>query len=367
MKKTLLLFVVIITVFSLVACETETSKSEKYCWSCGGDITKQAVFCEHCGISLKESSTEATSKDSATEESTKPETTPSSICNHSWKNATCTTPRTCEKCSLTEGKANGHWWYEATCTDARMCTVCLAEDPGSEPLGHIFVQGKCERCGEDDPNSVDKIVETITASKSSLSIDKNTTISIEVICNENNYPDGISLDATYDDDIVEIEWGDWDEWTIPLTIIPIQDGTATIRISVSEDSSKYQDIVVTVTGQNNYQLSIDGIGEEYRLYYPYVLEADVFLLHSAEYDITYYPWDNTMWVEVEVIVETIENNVINSNYIGIEYELYNDNGICVQTGNVWIDANYSNRKYSQVLQFLIDTGDYTLVFKDMYM
>lgn len=148
MKNPLLLFVVIIMVFSLVACKTETPKSEKYCWSCGGGITKQAVYCEHCGAYLKENDTGTTSKDSTTDESTITETVSSTICDHSWKNATCTTPRTCEKCGVTEGKANGHWWYEATCTDARICTVCLIEDPESEPLGHSYIQGKCERCGD---------------------------------------------------------------------------------------------------------------------------------------------------------------------------------------------------------------------------
>lgn len=90
-----------------------------------------------------------------TEENTGTTPTTPNTCNHSWYHATCTAPRTCEKCGLTEGEPNGHWWYEATCTDGRICTVCLAEDPNSSPLDHAYVQGKCERCGENDPNAVD--------------------------------------------------------------------------------------------------------------------------------------------------------------------------------------------------------------------
>lgn len=41
-------------------------------------------------------------------------------CNHEWTEATCETPKICEKCDVTEG----------------------------EPLGHTTEEGICERCGE---------------------------------------------------------------------------------------------------------------------------------------------------------------------------------------------------------------------------
>ena len=47
-------------------------------------------------------------------------------CSHSWKVATCTTPKTCTKCGETEGKE----------------------------LGHSYVDGKCTACGAADPNYV---------------------------------------------------------------------------------------------------------------------------------------------------------------------------------------------------------------------
>lgn len=57
---------------------------------------------------------------------TKPATTPATIattCSHSYKDATCTAPKTCSKCGATEGNAAGHSYSNGT------CTVCGAADP----------------------------------------------------------------------------------------------------------------------------------------------------------------------------------------------------------------------------------------------
>lgn len=50
-------------------------------------------------------------------------TTPApTTCSHSWKAATCTAPKTCTKCGVTEGNA----------------------------LGHTYENGSCKNCGEED-------------------------------------------------------------------------------------------------------------------------------------------------------------------------------------------------------------------------
>ena len=36
-------------------------------------------------------------------------------CVHSWNDATCTTPTTCEKCGETQGVPLEHEWIAATC------------------------------------------------------------------------------------------------------------------------------------------------------------------------------------------------------------------------------------------------------------
>ena len=47
-----------------------------------------------------------------------------SECDHDWQNATCVAPKTCSKCSETEGEALGHTGGTATCTEKATCSVC---------------------------------------------------------------------------------------------------------------------------------------------------------------------------------------------------------------------------------------------------
>ena len=57
-------------------------------------------------------------------------------CEHEWKDATCTTAKTCTKCGITEGEPLGHSWKEATCTTPKTCTRCgVAEGIA---LGHTY-------------------------------------------------------------------------------------------------------------------------------------------------------------------------------------------------------------------------------------
>lgn len=94
-----------------------------------------------------EESVEQTTEETA-EETTESETT----CNHSWKDADCTTPKACTLCGVTEGTAKGHTWNEATCTEPKKCSVCGATE--GESLGHdapklSCTEGDtCTRCGE---------------------------------------------------------------------------------------------------------------------------------------------------------------------------------------------------------------------------
>ena len=64
---------------------------------------------------------------------------------HSWKNATCSSPKTCAKCTVTTGSALAHSWKSATCTSPKTCSYC-GTISGSA-LGHTLVNGTCSRCG----------------------------------------------------------------------------------------------------------------------------------------------------------------------------------------------------------------------------
>ena len=90
------------------------------------------------------------------------------VCEHTWVDADCDTPKTCSKCKVTEGEALGHSTETkddraATCTSKAYCSRCENEY-GDEPLGHIeeiisekvptetengWTQGKkCSVCGK---------------------------------------------------------------------------------------------------------------------------------------------------------------------------------------------------------------------------
>lgn len=65
---------------------------------------------------------------------------------HTWKDATCTEPRTCTQCGETEGEILNHTWKKATCENPEICTVC-GETKG-EAIGHTTDMGICTICGE---------------------------------------------------------------------------------------------------------------------------------------------------------------------------------------------------------------------------
>lgn len=62
-------------------------------------------------------------------------------CKHEWVDATCEAPKTCAKCSETEGEALGHKWLAATCEDPKYCSVCGKVE--GEPMSHTWVDATC--------------------------------------------------------------------------------------------------------------------------------------------------------------------------------------------------------------------------------
>ncbi|MBQ7045952.1 MAG: hypothetical protein IJN65_05620 [Clostridia bacterium] len=58
MKRILTLVLAIAMILSLSACGNK-EKAEKYCSSCGEGITKEAIYCEHCGVKVGNTKTES--------------------------------------------------------------------------------------------------------------------------------------------------------------------------------------------------------------------------------------------------------------------------------------------------------------------
>ena len=74
---------------------------------------------------------------------------------HSFRDATCTEPRTCA-CGATEGNANGHSWQDASCSAPKTCTVCGITSGGA--MEHNYSDGKCTKCGSSVPNYTQEIM-----------------------------------------------------------------------------------------------------------------------------------------------------------------------------------------------------------------
>ena len=60
---------------------------------------------------------------------------------HTWTDATCTAPKTCTECGVTEGESIAHTWADATCTAPKTCFVCNATE--GEPIDHTWKDATC--------------------------------------------------------------------------------------------------------------------------------------------------------------------------------------------------------------------------------
>ena len=79
--------------------------------------------------------------------STEPSAEPLHV--HIFSAATCTEPRMCS-CGATDGYANGHNWKNATCTTPKTCTNC--NETSGSTTEHNYSAGKCTSCQKSDPN-----------------------------------------------------------------------------------------------------------------------------------------------------------------------------------------------------------------------
>lgn len=92
---------------------------------------------------------------------------------HYWEAATCTEPKTCYYCGLTEGGLADHSYVAATCTSAEYCDEC-GETFGSA-LGHNFSNGVCTVCSASDPNTPRFDIIDVPMSKGGCNITSVTT------------------------------------------------------------------------------------------------------------------------------------------------------------------------------------------------
>lgn len=213
MKKTLAMLLALVMLVNLCACsnsdnqptdpsnssQATTEGTEKPTDSTEGTTgATQAPTGEPTTAPTDEPTTAPTEQptEQPTTQPTEAPTTPPTTCSHSYKDATCTTPKTCSKCGATEGSAAGHSWNAATCTAPKTCSKCGATEGSAEhswnaatctapktcskcgvtegsAAGHNYQNGTCTGCGD---------VETITHPFGTGTGYAITVSSNEVIC-----------------------------------------------------------------------------------------------------------------------------------------------------------------------------------------
>ena len=115
------------------------------CQKCGYQNSQGAVFCSGCGTSLTATEQKKNNKPIIAAViiligvlalvgffalRSQPKglgAQASVVCTHNWSAATCTMPKTCTMCGVTEGSTAAHIWMDATCTHPKVCTVCFQE------------------------------------------------------------------------------------------------------------------------------------------------------------------------------------------------------------------------------------------------
>lgn len=117
---------------------------------------------------------------------------------HTWDEATCTTPKTCSECGETEGETLGHTWEEATCTTAKTCSVC--NEIEGAPLEHQWIEATleapktCSVCNETEGEPRKYGLSDWLASEEAVEV-------IESV-NEQLRPQGIQADILCDDSVL---------------------------------------------------------------------------------------------------------------------------------------------------------------------
>ena len=144
-------------------------------------------------------------------------TTEATCAKEGVKTFTC---KTCDK-SYTETIAKAsHSWSNATCTSAKKCTEC-GTTSGSA-LGHYYVNGKCDRCGQSDPSA------------------NPFTVLKKHIMNNGTYSDGeytYVTDITYSDGYKYTRFVTYDSYDDEMNLMLMIDSSALFGIRIDSPSS----------------------------------------------------------------------------------------------------------------------------------
>ena len=159
MKKALSLLLTLVMLLSLCACGKNDTQNTASSTNPSQSTTDNTEAPTDGTIESTQAPTEEPTTTPTEEPTTAPTETPTTkppetpttkpiTCGHSYKDATCTAPKTCSKCGATSGSALGHSYKDATCTAPKTCSKCGATTGSA--LGHKYTDGKCSFCGKED-------------------------------------------------------------------------------------------------------------------------------------------------------------------------------------------------------------------------
>lgn len=246
-------------------------------------------------------------------------TTEGIVAEHIYKDATCTAPKTCEVCSTTIGEALGHSFTEATCTTPKICTVC--KEITGNALGHNFTKATyaapktCVKCGYTAgtalklSDSCDRVLATGTDHDGNV---------FELVANEKE---------DYSGTTVQIGVIKNNEWTIPLT---------TESPFIGEDGLLYQSY--------NFSDATGSIYDEYYAVFHYIGNGCFYYENRIwnGNNGSAYKWEEGMHIPVVQITETewiIDNDgkVILKAY-GENYQILDTTTMQISTMNLKYDG-----------------------------
>lgn len=260
MKKVIVLLLVLVIAFPLVACGEE-AKAEKHCFSCGEDITKDAMFCEHCGATVGESKTEnednyidnVTSTESEAEETSNP--TQASKPTETSKPTQMSTPtktnkpnETSESSSFTHVHSYSKKITAATCIEYGYTTyTCTCGDyyisDYVNVAPHSFSNYSCSVCGIADKEHAYEYLMYLVLSKGTTNL-KTGTIDYVYREEESEFGKYTCLAGlTYNpesDDICAWSYYDYPDMIDSYALIYLDDFYYE-RYSISDSNSGYID------------------------------------------------------------------------------------------------------------------------------
>ena len=253
MKKALSLFLALIMLLSLCACGEDSTQNTDPSTN-PSQATTGSTQNPTDGTGGTTGETQAPTSAPTTAPTEAP-TTPPTTCSHSYKDATCTDPKTCSKCGATEGNAAGHSWKDATCTDPKTCSKCGATEGNA--AGHSWKDATCtdpktcSKCGATEGSAAGHSWKDATCTAPKTCSACGAT---EGSAAEHNYQDGTcaGCGAAEPDAVVVGRWflegitNDGSEYE--KMYLTLGEGTASISISyygrVEYDSQEMLDAIL---------------------------------------------------------------------------------------------------------------------------